>query len=541
MLYASQNFYTKKFDLDYFMDRQKNFVAPKHRLHDVYVTSKPLKEWHIIEDYVGRLLENNPGLSENGLFATCCQSLSSLSKQVPDWPESVSKYASTLLSKWKGPEKGHWFEIAKKVIQRARNNDKIKVNNAELRQKETIQRQRSMACAIELVTTEIDELPRKRKRTSNPTSNEEISEKDEDTDTNNTPPHFTLISSDSESDEDDNTNKEEESSLEINLALFDVDQSKGDSEWKLQDGQQLVKVLNRKTSEMVKQFSKKDKKQRTLIVKSVIKLGLSSIIDLSSEFKDGMYTWFEKDWAVIKRKVYKIVDMKPKGFEGEVKNVIDIIEEMCDAYKYNEARDYLYKIKTCYTSQTLIQIANIYFYVIDKYLKNAFIFVDKSGKCQELSEIEYAIEMIAPIMSEIFNDTSEYINLRWGEKLSNVMSDRRRKIDLRIIRIADKLELSHSECAKVPLPTKIVHDRSKFLRTLKGILNNFLKEDLSDEVRDSKILGIQFYGLYGQIIGVDLIDDGLYFGLEGSSFEFPTQLTNIKCLRNALEALFFFK
>ena len=50
---------------------------------------------------------------------------------------------------------------------------------------------------------------------------------------------------------------------------------------------------------------------------------------------------------------------------------------------------------------------------IDKFLKNAFIFVDKSGKCQELSEIEYAIEMIAPIMREIFNDTSEYINLRW--------------------------------------------------------------------------------------------------------------------------------
>ncbi|CAG8610378.1 672_t:CDS:2, partial [Funneliformis mosseae] len=282
------------------MDRQKNFVAPKHQLHDVYVTSKPLKEWHIIEDYVSKLLKNDPGLSENGLFATCCQSLSSLSKQVPDWPDSVSKYASTLLSKWKGPEKDHWFEIAKKVIQRVRDDDKIKVNNAELRQKETIQRQRTMVSAIELVTTEIDELPRKRIRTSNQTTpNEEISEGDEDTDTSNTPPHFTLISSDSEFDEDDKSDKEEESSLEINLASFDdyIDQSKGDSEWKLQDGQQLVKVLNRKTSEMVKQFSEKDKKQQTLIVKSVI------------------------------RKVYEIVDMKPKGFEGEVENVIDIIEE----------------------------------------------------------------------------------------------------------------------------------------------------------------------------------------------------------------------
>ncbi|CAG8857339.1 2358_t:CDS:2, partial [Gigaspora margarita] len=64
-----------------------------------------------------------------------------------------------------------------------------------------------------------------------------------------------------------------------------------------------------------------------------------------------------------------------------------------------------------------------------------------------MSEIEYAIEMIAPIMSEIFNDASAYINLRW-------------------------------------------------------CFNNFLKRDLSDEeVRDSKILGIQFSG-------IELLDDG---------------------------------
>ena len=87
------------------------------------------------------------------------------------------------------------------------------------------------------------------------------------------------------------------------------------------------------------------------------------------------------------------------------------------------------------------------------------------------------------------------ISYLYVETLSNVMSDRRRKIDLRIIRVADKLELSHSECASIPSPTKIVHDRSKCLRTLKGVLNNFLKRDLSDEeVRDSKILGIQFSG-----------------------------------------------
>ncbi|CAG8834721.1 21426_t:CDS:2, partial [Racocetra persica] len=67
------------------------------------------------------------------------------------------------------------------------------------------------------------------------------------------------------------------------------------------------------------------------------------------------------------------------------------------------------------------------------------------------------------------------------------------------------------------------------------VLNNFLKRDLSDEeVRDSKILGIQFSG-------IELLDDGLYFGLEGPTFEFPTQFMNIKCLRSALEALFFFQ
>ncbi|CAJ0841276.1 13789_t:CDS:2 [Entrophospora sp. SA101] len=67
------------------------------------------------------------------------------------------------------------------------------------------------------------------------------------------------------------------------------------------------------------------------------------------------------------------------------------------------------------------------------------------------------------------------------------------------------------------------------------VLDNFLKEDLLDEeVQDSKILGIQF-------AGIELLEDGLYFGLEGPTFNFPAQLTNIKCLRSALEALYFLK
>src|SRR4051812_17121539 len=104
---------------------EKNFMAPKCRSHDVYVTSRPMKEWHDIDSYVCKLLEDNPGYSENDCFAVCCRSLSSLSKKVTDWPDSVSKYASKLLSKWRGPEKQHWLELAKKAIQRKRDDEKI--------------------------------------------------------------------------------------------------------------------------------------------------------------------------------------------------------------------------------------------------------------------------------------------------------------------------------------------------------------------------------------------------------------------------------
>ncbi|CAJ0835793.1 11474_t:CDS:2, partial [Entrophospora sp. SA101] len=127
---------------------------------------------------------------------------------------------------------------------------------------------------------------------------------------------------------------------------------------------------------------------------------------------------------------------------------------------------------------------------IDEFLKNPFIFVDNTGKCKELSEIEYAMTMTAPIMKSIFSDVLDRLKLHWGETMSYVMSDCCRKIDLRFVHKAKGLELSHSECAKVPTPAKAVHDRSKFLQTLKGVLDNLLKEDLSDdEVQNSKILG----------------------------------------------------
>ncbi|RIB04529.1 hypothetical protein C2G38_674053 [Gigaspora rosea] len=110
---------------------------------------------------------------------------------------------------------------------------------------------------------------------------------------------------------------------------------------------------------------------------------------------------------------------------------------------------------------------------------------------------------------------------------------------MRIVCINQDFELSHVECAKAPTPCKAVNDRSKCLRTHKCILDKFLQKDFSDEVaKDSTIIGVQFAG---QIIGIDLLDDGLYFGLEGAQFNFPAQLSNIECLRDALQTLYFFK
>jgi len=104
------------------------------------------------------------------------------------------------------------------------------------------------------------------------------------------------------------------------------------------------------------------------------------------------------------------------------------------------------------------------------------------------------------------------------------------------------IELSHSEFARKATPVKIIKDRSKCLRTNKCILDTYLLHNLSEEaIEDSTFYGLQSAGLEGQLFGIDLLDDGLYFGLDGPTYRFPTQLSDIKALRNSLEVLYFFK
>ncbi|CAI2182899.1 7502_t:CDS:10 [Funneliformis geosporum] len=302
-----------------------------------------------------------------------------------------------------------------------------------------------------------------------------------------------------------------------------------ETDWTLKDGRKIIDELTKNTAELVKSISVKSKKERTACIMSVIRLGFSSIIDLSSEFHNGMYNWFGSEWDDIQEKVYNKVNMTPNFFEGETKTIVDTVEE------------YLFKIRTKKNTPIVQQIATVYFHVIDKFLDNPYLFIEETGKLKNLSEMEYVINIIAPILNDVFNDVLDILNLRWGETVSAV-SERRRKIDLRIVHKCREIELSHTECAKAPTRAKAIRDRSKCLRTEKGVLDKFLKEDLSDEtVKDSAILGLQFAGLEGQIIGVDLLDNGLYFGLQGPHFRFPAQLSNINCLRNALEALYFFK
>ncbi|CAG8512510.1 7788_t:CDS:10 [Paraglomus brasilianum] len=311
------------------------------------------------------------------------------------------------------------------------------------------------------------------------------------------------------------------------------------SGWTLEDGRQVIDIIRQNTTRLAESVSKKSRKEQTPFIMSVVRLGFSSIVDLSSEYQGGMFSWFGDEWSRLKKNVYDKVNMIPNTFDGEIKTIIDTVEEMCGSYHYVDARDYLFKIRSKKKPQMVQQIATTYYHVIDKFLDNPHIFVEETGKEMDLSEMEYAINMTAPILNDVFNDVLDILKLHWGETLS---VERRRKIDIRIVHKYKDIELSHCECTKAPTPVRAIRDRSKCLRTAKTILDRFLEEDLSDEtVKDSTILGIQFAGLHGQIIGIDLLDDGLYFGLEGSHFSFPAQLSNIKCLRNALEALFFFK
>ncbi|CAI2181550.1 18643_t:CDS:10 [Funneliformis geosporum] len=356
----------------------------------------------------------------------------------------------------------------------------------------------------------------------------------------------------SDEDETEDVTSDEEDVINFSTISFDqfTESSKGEEIWTLKNGESVRNTLIRMTSEAIKKAKEIQSKKKKLnaSISSTIRLGLSSIVDLSSEFSGGMYSWFGGEWPDLKAKALAKINIKPKMFEDLIKSDIEKIEELCNEHKYWEARDFVYeklKGRPDRTETFHRQVMKIYFFIIEMFLVDPYVFVDREGNKQNLTEIEFTLKVAGPIIDIIFSDVQHLVQLKWGETVSKATTVGR-KIDLKIMyrgkNQGKNVELSHSECARRTNSTKIINDRSKCLRTNKSVLDQYLSHDLSDEIiENSAVIGLQLAALYGQIIGVDLLDEGLYFGFEGPLLRFPTQINDITVLKQTLEALYFFK
>ncbi|CAG8525429.1 11428_t:CDS:2, partial [Racocetra fulgida] len=101
----------------------------------------------------------------------------------------------------------------------------------------------------------------------------------------------------------------------------------------------------------------------------------SSKVDLSSEFSGGMCSWFGEEWSELKAKALAQINIKPKKFEDAIESDINKIEEM--------------------------------------FLTDPFIFVDKEGNKQNLTEIEFVLKVAGPIIDIIFSDVQHLVHLKW--------------------------------------------------------------------------------------------------------------------------------
>ncbi|CAG8563483.1 10929_t:CDS:2 [Paraglomus brasilianum] len=106
---------------------------------------------------------------------------------------------------------------------------------------------------------------------------------------------------------------------------------------------------------------------------------LSSIVDLSSEFDGGMWTFFKKDWEDIKTMVYSQLNLAPCKFKGAIHEIVKTIEEMCAVYKYWEAQKHILDE---------MKQSDSYDIKYQQILKTYFIVLDMFSK-KKLTEMEY--------------------------------------------------------------------------------------------------------------------------------------------------------
>ncbi|CAJ0840714.1 4825_t:CDS:2 [Entrophospora sp. SA101] len=259
---------------------------------------------------------------------------------------------------------------------------------------------------------------------------------------------FDYYSDSSTSTEEEKSKTEAEDSDEegeriTNFSKFTFDEyidTLNEKGWVLSDGEKMIPNIYTLTTDM-----------------HMYRLGLSSIIDLSSEFDEGMYMWFGKDWGNLKAKVSEKINFKVKKFEGDALSDIIKIEELCASYHYWEARIYLLdKLKERHIDNKHQQVLKIYYHLIDMLLANPYSFVNKEGGKKNLTEMEYIMKISGPILEIIFSNNHDIVYLKWGETVSK--SAVNRKIDLKILTTDNDLELSHSEFARKATLVKIIKD-----------------------------------------------------------------------------------
>ncbi|CAJ0920200.1 12307_t:CDS:10 [Entrophospora sp. SA101] len=169
--------------------------------------------------------------------------------------------------------------------------------------------------------------------------------------------------------------------VDENVLTFDETIQLGNSEWRLSSGELIKNVLSQKTSMVLENF--KNAKLNAFTA-SVIRLGLSSIVDLSSEFPNVMF----------KLSILGCMRVFARSNEGSFSH---------DNLSSNH-EDILHN-------------------------------VHEDGKENKLTEMEFVLKTVAPVMDIIFSDMQE-----------NRFEDQNSR------------ELSHIECAQAPTPAKIVRD-----------------------------------------------------------------------------------
>ncbi|RUS20486.1 hypothetical protein BC937DRAFT_95108 [Endogone sp. FLAS-F59071] len=113
---------------------------------------------------------------------------------------------------------------------------------------------------------------------------------------------------------------------DLDSAIF-TENNDEEGGWVLETGEKIRNVLCSMTSNAIEQARKSKKRDSCAL--STIRLGLSSIIDLSSEFPGGMHEWFGKHWVTLKAKALEHLKITPWQFEDSVKSDVQKIIEVC--------------------------------------------------------------------------------------------------------------------------------------------------------------------------------------------------------------------